>query len=298
MLVTQSTNRRLQILRWVLARKGFGLVHLEPSPTNPFFPTDLGLEVEETFASVSPFTMTGIERVQALVNAVRYVVQARVEGAIVECGVWKGGSMMAVARTLLEVGESHRELWLFDTFTGLTEPSDLDSSAGGLTAKSYINQAGNLAGAHRESHLCIANVETVRVNLEATGYPPSHLHFVVGDVLETLPVEELVRIALLRLDTDWYESTRHELDHLFSKMTPGGVLICDDYNFWMGHRKAIDDYFSELGESLLMCRIDSSAVLAVVPETAIVKARKRAEAYRGTTFAAPVEGPSTSRTVD
>jgi O-methyltransferase len=281
MLVTTSANRRVRVLRWLLARKGFGLIHLEASPTDRYLPNDLGLGVEKTFAEVSSFTMTGIERVQALVNATRYVVQENVHGAIVECGVWKGGSMMAVTRTLLDLGVRDRELWLFDTFSGLTEPSSLDASAGGLTAKSYLDHAGKLVGAELETHLCIAGIETVKANLESTGYPSSRLHFVAGDVLNTLPEAKLGGIALLRLDTDWYESTRHELDHLFAKMTPGGVLICDDYNYWMGHRKAIDDYFGELGESLLMCRIDSSAVMGVVSQSLVEKAKQRAESLLG-----------------
>jgi O-methyltransferase len=298
MLVTQTTSRRLRLLRWVLARKGFGLVHLEPSATDRYLPTDLGLEVERTFAAVTRYTMTGIERVQALVNASRYVVAANIQGAIVECGVWKGGSMMAVARTLLECGASDRELWLFDTFSGLTEPTNLDASAGGLTARSYLDRARNLTGAELETHLCIAAVETVRANLEATGYPAACLHFVVGDVLDTLPEKALGSIAVLRLDTDWYESTRHELDHLFAKMSPGGVLICDDYNFWMGHRKAIDDYFADLGEPLLMCRIDSSAVIAVVSESAVAKAKRRVECYSTASVFRPVDVPNISLTTD
>ncbi len=298
MLVTRLTNRKLRLIRWVLARKGFGLIQLASSPTNRYLPNDLGLSVEETFAAVSGFTMTGIERVQALVNATRYVIAANVEGAIVECGVWKGGSMMAVARTLLEVGVVDRELWLFDTFSGLTEPSSLDASAGGLSAKSYLDQAVGLTGAELETHLCVAAVESVRANLEGTGYPSERLRFIVGDVLETLPIEGLGPIALLRLDTDWYESTRHELDHLFANMTPGGVLICDDYNFWMGHKKAIDDYFSDLGETLLMCRIDSSAAMAVVSETVVAKAQRKAESYGSVVVAAPTESPSTWFRVD
>jgi hypothetical protein len=97
------------------------------------------------------------------------------------------------------------------------------------------------------------------------GYPEERIHFVPGRVEETLPQNAPKDIALLRLDTDWYASTKHELQHLYPRLVPGGVLIVDDYGYWQGARQAVDEYLSENGLALLLNRIDHTARIAVKP---------------------------------
>jgi predicted O-methyltransferase YrrM len=107
-------------------------------------------------------------------------------------------------------------------------------------------------------------VEDVQRNLGRTGYDPSRLHFIKGKVEETLPGQAPDEpIALLRLDTDWYSSTKHELVHLFPRLVPGGVLILDDYGWWKGSRQAYDEYAKENGVRLLLNRIDNAGRLAI-----------------------------------
>ena len=96
-----------------------------------------------------------------------------------------------------------------------------------------------------------------------SGYPPERVHYVQGKVEETLLGKRPRSIACLRLDTDWYESTRDELEHLFPLLVPGGVLILDDYGFWAGQKKAVDEYFAAHGITLLLQRIDANARLAI-----------------------------------
>lgn len=91
----------------------------------------------------------------------------------------------------------------------------------------------------------------------STGYPPEGIVFVKGKVEDTLSDRVPERIALLRLDTDWYESTRCELKHLFPRLVQGGVLVLDDYAWWSGSRKAADEYFRDNGIRILLNRIDS-----------------------------------------
>jgi O-methyltransferase len=105
----------------------------------------------------------------------------------------------------------------------------------------------------------------VRQAVLSTGYDAARLHFVKGKVEDTLPAEAPPQICLLRLDTDWYESTRHELRHLYPRLARGGVLIIDDYGHWQGARQATDEYLAEQRIPLLLNRIDYGARIALKP---------------------------------
>jgi O-methyltransferase len=203
-------------------------------------------------ARIRPYTLTGIERVTALASAVRYVVRAGIPGAIVECGVWKGGSMMAVALTLQELGEV-RDLYLFDTFDGMTPPTDRDVTYAGVPATELL---ASPTGRMRLD----AAIDPVRRAMASTGYPMDRVHFVPGRVEDTLPDKAPGQLALLRLDTDFYESTLHELRHLYPDLSPRGVLIIDDYGCWRGARQAVDEFFEDA--PVLLHRIDWTGRMA------------------------------------
>jgi hypothetical protein len=215
-----------------------------------------------TVDAVRGFTMTSEIRLFALCNAVRYLVRHNVPGDLVECGVWRGGSMMAAARTLLECGDTTRCLYLFDTFTGMEPPSAKDERYDGKSA-------ALLASEHdwkgEESSWVRAEVEEVRANMASVGYPMDRVRLVEGKVQDTIPAAAPEQIALLRLDTDWYDSTRHELDHLYPRLTQRGVLLIDDYGCWKGARQAVDEWLAETGLPILLNRVDYSARIAVVP---------------------------------
>lgn len=208
------------------------------------------------YERVREFTMTSPERVCALAKAVEYVALNDIEGAIVECGVWRGGSMMAVAYSLLAIGCTRYDLHLFDTFSGMVEPSRKDGNAAGEKWKRKAND---------KEGWCFATLDDVRANLAATGYPSSRIHFVEGRVEDTIPASAPSSISLLRLDTDWYESTRHDLEHLYPRLTPGGVLVIDDYGSWPGCRKAVDEFFGGARKPLLLNRIDRGGRIAIKP---------------------------------
>jgi O-methyltransferase len=207
-------------------------------------------------SAVLPFTMTSCERIAALVDATRYVTRRGIPGAIVECGVWRGGSVMAVILTL-QLEQDVRDLYLFDTFGGMTRPTDDDVDFRGENAgKRFVaGQEGT------DRTWCYASIDDVRHNLGQLHYPKNRIHFVQGDVLETLPRKAPDQIALLRLDTDWYESTRREMEALYSRLVTGGVLIVDDYGHWAGSRKAVEEYFGR--GAPLLCRIDNTGRIAV-----------------------------------
>jgi len=239
------------VLRRMLRRLGYDLLRY-PSPD--FSDADLAL-----IRDVQPYTLTTPERLFALVKATEHLVRHGVSGAIVECGVWRGGSMMAVGRTLLRLGDTGRELYLFDTFEGMPSPSAADvhftgRPAGTLLRGPRTEDNGNWA---------YAPVDVARRAVLSIGYDPAKIHFVIGKVEDTVPARAPDRIALLRLDTDWYESTRHELVHLLPRLVSGGVLIVDDYGHWMGARKAVDEYFAEHKVDILLNRVDYSARIGV-----------------------------------
>lgn len=211
---------------------------------------------------VAPYTMTSPERVYALIQAVKHLVAHSVSGALVECGVWRGGSMMAAALTLLRAGAGDRELFLFDTFEGMPAPADVDVDLEGKAASDLL--------AHdrkdpRSILWAYAPEQEVRANMASVGYEPSRLHFVKGKVEETIPSQAPLQIALLRLDTDWYESTIHALRELYPRLQRGGVLIVDDYGHWRGARRAVDEYFAEPSTRPLLVRVDYTGRLAVKP---------------------------------
>jgi hypothetical protein len=216
-----------------------------------FSDADIGLHKR-----VAPFTMTSPERVVALADACRYIARRRIPGAVVECGVWRGGSSMAAALTLMADGDL-RDLFLFDTYAGMTEPTPEDRIHSGESAESVLGRS--------ERYRCIADDVDVRANMTTTGYPADRVRLVKGDVAQTIPTAAPASIALLRLDTDFYESTRHELEHLYPRLSSGGVLIIDDYGHWQGARQAVDEYFGTLPDAPLLARIDYTGRIAIKP---------------------------------
>ncbi len=204
-------------------------------------------------ARVRPYTMTSIERVVGLADSVRYISRAKIAGAIVECGVWKGGSMMVAALTLLELGDV-RDLYLFDTFEGMAPPTEHDVTYAGVAAEELLSSpTGRMK--------LDAALEPVRKAVSSTGYPMEHVHLIKGRVEDTLPVSAPDRIALLRLDTDFYASTAHELKHLYPRLAAGGVMIVDDYGAWKGARQAVDEYFRDI--PVLLQRLDWTGRLVI-----------------------------------
>lgn len=240
----------------LLRRAGYTLSRLD------YLPRDIDPSSAAIGQAVRPYTATPPERVLALCEAVRYVVSNGIPGDFVECGVWRGGSMMAAAYTLMECGDSSRHLYLYDTFEGVVAPGPEDTELDGTPAEKIF-----LRDAYRRNDSgwrAVPEAE-VRDALWSTGYPRHHVHLVKGRVEDTLPGEAPSRIAVLRLDTDWYVSTRHELTCLYPRLVPGGVVLVDDYGHWRGARKAVDEYLATQVPRPLLNRIDYSARLAIVP---------------------------------
>ncbi len=210
---------------------------------------------------VKGFTMTSIERAYSLYTSVKYLNRRRVPGAFVECGVWRGGSAMAILLSNLSEGITDRSLYLYDTFDGMTPATEVDVSVTGVHGGHYLE------GTQKSKNDVIwafAPLEDVKKNVRSTHYPEGKVFYIQGPVEVTLRQAENTPslIALLRLDTDWYESTKFELEVLYDRVAPGGCIIIDDYGHWEGAKKAVDEFFAD--KPVLMHRIDYTGRLIIL----------------------------------
>jgi hypothetical protein len=235
-----------------IVKKVLKMLNLELRTLVPTrFPPELSVEEIRAVKYVknNNLTMGSIIKLIDTAMAVKYIIKNNISGDFVECGVWKGGSIMAMIYKLLELNILDRKIWAFDTYEGMTEPGDDDIDFQNKTAKELMDQKiANI--------LCISSYEETTTNILNTGYPHNMIQFVKGRVEETIPRSNVEQIALLRLDTDWYESTMAELNYFYPKLVKGGVLIIDDYGHWKGCKKAVDEYFHKINEPVHLDEID------------------------------------------
>jgi O-methyltransferase len=207
------------------------------------------LEIASRYSKSTPHRLASMQAACELIEI------EGVEGDVVECGVWKGGNIM-LARMICP----ERICWLFDTFAGMTEPGPHDKKKSG-------RMAAEIMALKPDKRMSYASIEEVRDGFHREGLLDlTRLRFVQGDVCDTLKVPENIpeRIALLRLDTDWYESTKASLEVLYPRLEIGGIMIVDDYGHWMGARKAVQEYFVRNGwSSTKFQEVDYSAVMMV-----------------------------------
>ncbi|MBR0697501.1 TylF/MycF/NovP-related O-methyltransferase [Bradyrhizobium lablabi] len=241
----------------MLARRVFDRFGLDIARQDAPF---LEPEFREYSAICAPYTMVSRERLYAQFQAVKYVSEHAIAGDIVECGVWRGGVSMLGALALLARADTTRQIWLYDTFAGMAEPGAEDVSPwDGNNAMRLWTK--NRTMEHND--WCYASIDEVRRNLLSTRYPEDRLTFVKGDVAETLYEQVPDKIAVLRLDTDWYASTKIELEVLFPRLAKGGVLLVDDYGAWSGCKKAVDEYMAAHKIPLMLHRTDYTGRSAI-----------------------------------
>ncbi len=216
-----------------------------------FTPKEITKEEHEILNHARPFTLTYDQAMLSLIDAVEYIEKNKIKGDFVECGVWKGGSILIITKTLQKLGINNRDIYLFDTFEGMNAPTDKDIGLNGEIATiEYKKDKYDMKILGNSTFL-----EHVKKVVLGTGYDKSKFHFIKGKVEDTLPKNNPKSIALLRLDTDWYESTKHELECLFPLLSKGGILIIDDYTTWTGAKKAADEYFQKNNVQIFLNRI-------------------------------------------
>jgi len=246
------------IVKKLLGKLGYKISKVN----NNIYPIDYSIDFIEEYQSIEPYTMTSLERVYALKTAVQYLVNNNIRGSYVECGVWKGGSCMMIANTLMQLNALSEEIWLYDTFSGMTNPTnediEIETNLKGMELLDNINKSTD-----KFNMWAYAPKDIVIKNMESTGFPTDKIKYIQGKVEETLIQHRPSKIALLRLDTDWYESTKKELEDLYPLLVNGGVLIIDDYGHFEGAKKAVDEYFKKINQYPLMHRIDYSGRLII-----------------------------------
>jgi hypothetical protein len=241
-----------------LRHRGYGVIPPQQ------YRIDIEADFYPLWEQVEPYTMISLERGYALYKAVQYLLLRDLDGALVECGVWKGGASMLMALTVLASGAKPRHIYLYDTFAGMVEPTPEDRIAWNGVPVQRKWEEDRRGEKQNFTHWAVSQ-EEVLANFARVDYPSSHIHAVEGDVRETLYRTVPAAVALLRLDTDWYESTRIELERLYPRLSPGGVLLVDDYGHFTGARKAVDDYFTSFAVPVLLHRDDYTGRSAVKP---------------------------------
>jgi O-methyltransferase len=193
--------------------------------------------------------------------ACKYIVMNKIPGDFVECGVYRGGNALIAAK-IFNLYKSDKKVYLFDTFSGMTEPSKYDVLTDGK-----LPMTDKYLKVKRETHTNWANatIGEVKRNFAKLNLLSDNVIFVKGRVEETLEEAEIIpeAISFLRLDTDWYESTKKELDKLYEKLVIKGILVIDDYGTFDGAKKAVDEYFKRYSPLPFLIPIDNGARICV-----------------------------------
>lgn len=236
-------NRLRRLAKFIQGDRGVGVDHL------PVEATEADKEIIRYITSNS-LTLVSGERLWSAISAVKYAVNNEIAGDIVECGTWRGGCALAMKMALKSLGSS-KNLYIFDTFAGMTEPTDKDFETGSRV-HAMSRYRNSISG--DVNKWCYASLEDVEANFSAAGCLDG-VRFIKGDVMKTLKEEavlnDLKRLSVVRLDTDWYESTKIELEVLYPRLSNSGVLLVDDYGHWDGARRAVDEYFTNAGSQPL-----------------------------------------------
>ena len=206
------------------------------------------VEADENIKSLilksSKFSMTGELRMFILSNAIKFVKDNNLQGDFVECGVWRGGNLILM-NELNKFYDLKKKVYGYDTFDGMSQPTNFDIDAYNIFAKNRLEKS--LKTKLKENIHCYSPIDEVEENIK-TNSSLNEIILIKGMVEKTLLNKDNIpnKISILRLDTDFYESTKTELEILFPKLVSGGVLILDDYGYWSGARKAVDEYFKNL----------------------------------------------------
>ncbi len=194
---------------------------------------------------IKDYSMTTEIRMYNLLQSLKQIKHKNIPGDYVECGVWRGGNIMLIKKFLENENIDDKKIYAFDTFEGMPEPDNNDFDISKNISASVLLSRNKK---DKESHLWgVCSLEEVKKNLIKNLKDMNNIYFIEGKVEETLDLKENIpeKISLLRLDTDWYSSTKKELEVLYEKVSPGGVIIIDDYGHWGGAKKAVDEFFKD-----------------------------------------------------
>jgi len=214
----------------------FGLVISKIKPTI----VEISKEEELMIQISKKYSMTTEIRMWALLNSLKKIYNEKIDGDIVECGIWKGGNIILI-KNFLDKNKQNKKIYCYDTFEGMKDTLSVDNELStGKSADEIIT--------NNEAYLCKSSLEETKKNIEENVESFDGINFIKGKVEDTLIKEKNLpeKISICRLDTDYYESTKIELEILYPRLEKGGVLIVDDYGHWAGSKKAVDEYFKDI----------------------------------------------------
>ena len=239
---------------------GYHLTRIDGTPSSP-----IELNIEENrivnYVRSNNLSMCSTNNLYTTAIAAKYIAQNNIVGDFVECGVFRGGNAIIAAK-IFKMYKSENKVYLFDTFTGMSEPGKYDVKT---STKSPAQNKYSASKKEGYNNWAYASIEEVKENFKKLNLFDSNVIFIKGKVEDTLVQANQLpnAISFLRLDTDWYESTKIELDILYEKLIPGGILVIDDYANWNGVRKAVDEFFKELVPPIFFTLIDKGARIGV-----------------------------------
>ena len=222
--------------------------------------SEISDEEKNIVKKIQPYTMCKVANHWAIIQAIKHIKKNNIDGDLVECGVYKGGNIILYKKIIDQISVN-KQIFAYDTFEGMSEPGKHDKDLKDVNALDTFKKYK-----FSEVPWCYSSIDEVKKNIEKFGLSPEEdFIFIKGKVEETLKKKKNLpeKISLLRLDTDFYESTKIELEILFPKLQPGGVLIIDDYGHWKGSKKAVDEYFELEKNFYWFHRIDYASRLLI-----------------------------------
>jgi O-methyltransferase len=261
-----------KIIRAFANRFGYEIRRLQPPPSVSMLPDDVA--AREAIARVRTHTMVTCEGLVSLYEQVIYCEAAGISGDFVECGVWKGGATGLMALANLQYGKNRRTIRLFDSFEGICEPDEkVDGERALREAKEFACNGSSkgrlvpLVGFY-DAMGGIGTKENCRFILEQElGYPAEFICYHTGWFQDVMPTaqQSVNQIAILRIDGDWYSSTKTCLDYMLPKVVRGGFIIVDDYGAYDGCRKAVDECLNTYPSRPFLHRVSDEIRYWIVP---------------------------------
>jgi O-methyltransferase len=257
-IIKRTIRELIKKTGWELVKSSVLTLNADDIPTN--YPESY----KDIFYKVQPYTMTTAQRIFAICNAIDYLVKHKIEGDIVGCGVWRGGVIMAGIETLQKSNDTGRQIYLYDTFEGMTTPSHhYDIKSGGNTGVGKTAEELYKNATTDDYVFCYSSLDEVKQNIGALNYPSERVHYIKGLVEDTIPTVLPEKISLLYFSIGFYKPVLHTLEHLYPRLVPGGVIVISDYGDWEGTKKAVDEFIENHKIPLLLNRIDNTGRIGV-----------------------------------
>jgi O-methyltransferase len=255
-------NRIAKTVNSISKKFGYRLIKIEKSNWSDGF---VGIsKFEKSILNIcSQYSMTGFERMYFLIKAIEQIKNNKIQGDFVECGVWKGGNLILFQK-MIEKFKLKKKIYAFDTFEGMTAPQKVDQTFLGESSIAIFKKLKRKKiDPKKNTVMAECSIEDVKNNFRKNTNNNKNLICIKGPVEKTLQIKKNLpkKISILRLDTDWYQSTKIELIKLFPLVEKKGIIIIDDYGYWKGARKAVDEYFKN--KNLTMFKIDFTGRLII-----------------------------------